>query len=109
MGFGLEEGFFGVDTALVLFWMLAVMVGMVQGGIQASSRAYFAKLIPADNSGEFFGFFDIFGKFASVLGPLLYSLTKGATGRSSLSILSIVLLFAVALVILQAGKKHLKA
>jgi UMF1 family MFS transporter len=79
----------------------------VQGGIQATSRAYFAKLIPADNSGEYFGFFDIFGKFASVLGPMLYSLTKGATGRSSYSILSIILLFAVALVILQIGKKHL--
>jgi UMF1 family MFS transporter len=109
MGISFEEQFFGVNSetvSTVLFWILAAMVGMVQGGIQATSRAYFAKLIPADNSGEYFGFFDIFGKFASVLGPMLYSLTKGVTGRSSYSILSIILLFAIALVILQAGKKY---
>ena len=108
MGFGLEENFFGVDVAVVLFWTLAVMVGSVQGGIQALSRSYYCQMIPPENSGEFFGFFDIFGKFAAVLGPLLYSLTKGATGRSSFSILSLIALFAIALLILGAGSKHLK-
>jgi UMF1 family MFS transporter len=106
MGFGLEEAFFGVDTALTLFWILAFMVGTVQGGIQAASRSYFAKMIPPENSGEYFGFFDIFGKFASVLGPFLYAMVKDATGRSSVSILSIVLLFVIGLVILTAGRKH---
>ena len=109
MGFGLEEGFFGVDTAVVLFWTLAVCVGSVQGGIQAISRSYFCQMIPPENSGEFFGFFDIFGKFASVLGPLLYSVVKGATGRSSFSILSIIALFLAALIVLSAGRKHFKA
>ncbi|MCL1805152.1 MAG: MFS transporter [Clostridiales bacterium] len=109
MGFGLEEGWFGVSTAVTLFWILAVMVGTVQGGIQAISRSYYARMIPPEKSGEFFGFFDVFGKFAAVLGPLLYAVTKGITGRSSLSILSIVLLFLAALVILTAGRKHFKA
>jgi len=109
MGFGLEEGIFGVETAVVLFWTLAILVGSVQGGIQAISRSYYCQLIPPDNSGEFFGFFDIFGKFAAVLGPLLYSLIKGVTGRSSFSILSIILLFFTALIILSAGGKHFKS
>ncbi|MFV0412257.1 MAG: MFS transporter [Oscillospiraceae bacterium] len=107
MGFGLEEGFFGTDVALVLFWILAGLVGTVQGGIQAISRSYYGKLVPPENSGEYFGFFDIFGKFAAVLGPALYALTKTRTGRSSLSILSIIPLFLIALVILIAGRKHL--
>ena len=105
MGFGLEEGFFGLDTAVVLFWVLAVMVGTVQGGIQAISRSYFCQMIPPEYSGEFFGFFDIFGKFAAVLGPLLYSLVRGTTGRSSFSILSIIVLFVVSLIILRVGNK----
>ena len=106
MGFGLEEGLFGVDTAIVLFWILAVMVGTVQGGIQAGSRSYYCQMVPPENSGEYFGFFDIFGKFASVLGPLIYAITKGATGRSSFSILSIVCLFILSLAIMRMGKKH---
>jgi UMF1 family MFS transporter len=109
MGFGLEEGFFGVDTAVVLFWTLAIFVGSVQGGIQAISRSYYCQMIPPENSGEFFGFFDIFGKFAAVLGPLLYSVIKGVTGRSSFSILSIIILFFAALIILNAAGKYLKA
>ena len=109
MGFGLEQSYFGISTAVVLFWTLAVMVGTVQGGIQALSRSYYCQMIPPENSGEFFGFFDVFGKFASVLGPLLYAVTKGITGRSSLSILSIVVLFLIALVILGIGNKHITA
>ena len=109
MGFGLEEGYFGVGTAVVLFWILAVMVGTVQGGIQALSRSYFCQMIPPENSGEYFGFFDIFGKFAAVLGPFLYSMTKGITGRSSFSILSIVLLFVAGLVMLGIGNKYKSA
>lgn len=106
MGFGLEEAYFGVNTALVMFWILAIMVGTVQGGIQAVSRSFYCQIIPPENSGEFFGFYDIFGKFASVLGPLLYSVTKAITGRSSLSILSIIILFIVAIIFLSVGRKH---
>lgn len=102
-----------VDTAIgqstVLFWVLATMVGTVQGGIQATSRAHYAKIVPPENSGEFFGFFDIFGKFASVLGPALYAFTRGLTDSSAAAILSIILLFAVALVLFAVGGKHMHA
>ena len=53
------------------FWVMAVGVGMFQGGIQALSRSYFTKIVPADMTGEFFGLYDIFGKSASILGTLL--------------------------------------
>jgi UMF1 family MFS transporter len=106
MGCGLEEGWFGIPTATALFFALAFMVGMVQGGIQAVSRSYFAKMIPPENSGEFFGFFDIFGKFASVLGPFLYAIVQNATGRSSFGILAIAALFLVGLTLLNTGRKH---
>jgi len=108
MGFGLEENFFGVDRAIKLFWVLACLIGSVQGGIQAISRSYFCQMIPPENAGEFFGFFDIFGKFASVIGPLLYSITRGVTGRSSFSILSILALFIAALVVIWVGRKYLR-
>jgi UMF1 family MFS transporter len=84
------------------------MVGTVQGGIQALSRSYYCQMIPPENTGEYFGFFDIFGKFAAVLGPLLYSVVRGASGRSSFSILSITALFLVGLLILGIGGKHYK-
>ncbi len=104
MGFGLEESFVDHNGAIVLFWALAALVGTVQGGIQAISRSFFGKLVPPENSGEYFGFYDIFGKFAAVVGPLLYSLTFALTGRSSFSILSIILLFLAGLVILHRGR-----
>ncbi len=107
MGFGLEEGFLTNAQATTIFWGLSVLVGMVQGGIQAISRSYFGKLVPPENAGEYFGFFDIFGKFAAVIGPMLYATTKGLTGRSSFSILSIILLFTAALIILLLGRKHM--
>jgi UMF1 family MFS transporter len=108
MGFGLEQHYFGVQTATILFWILAVMVGSVQGGIQATSRSHFARIVPPENAGEFFGFFDIFGKFASILGPALYSFTKTVTGSSACSILSILALFAAALIIFATGGKYMK-
>ena len=71
MGFNIEQNP-DSESALalsqVLFWCMAFLVGTVQGGIQALSRSYFGKLIPAERSNEYFGFFDIFGKFAAVLG-----------------------------------------
>lgn len=107
MGFGLEEELFSVGVAQGLFWLLAFLVGTVQGGIQAISRSHYGKLVPPKNSGEFFGFFDIFGKFATVLGPALYAITKSITGRSSFSILSIVVLFLAALAILIFRRKDM--
>ena len=97
-----------IATSTILFWVLAIMVGTVQGGIQALSRSYFGKLVPPENAGEYFGFFEIFGKFAAILGPLLYAIFKGITGRSSFSILAIIVLFAVAFVILLFGRKYME-
>lgn len=108
MGMGLESGWLSIANGTTLFFVLAALVGTVQGGIQAISRSYFGKMVPPENAGEYFGFFDIFGKFAAFLGPLLYSMTKAITGRSSLSIFSIVVLFFGALVVFYAGRKYLK-
>ena len=77
----------------VLFWVLATMVGTVQGGIQALSRSYYGQLIPAERSNEYYGFLDIFGKFSCVIGPAMYSLVYSLTGKASFGILSIILLF----------------
>jgi UMF1 family MFS transporter len=82
-----------VSVSQVLFWILATLVGTVQGGIQALSRSYYGKLIPAERSGEYYGFMDIFGKFACVIGPALYELFYGLTGKACFGILSIILLF----------------
>ncbi|MBR6524598.1 MAG: MFS transporter [Clostridia bacterium] len=98
-----------ISFSSTLFWCMAFMVGTVQGGIQAVSRSYFSKLVPKDRSNEYFGFFDIFGKFASVIGPVLYSFVGGLTGRSSLGVLGLIILFLVGLVILIGGRKHLEA
>ena len=95
------------QTSTVLFWIMAVLVGTVQGGIQAVSRSYFGKLIPKERSNEFYGFFDIFGKFASFLGPVIYSTTAALSGRSSYGVLGLALLFVAGLVLLLCGKEHI--
>ena len=95
--------------ASTLFWILATLVGTVQGGIQALSRSYFGKLVPAERSAEFFGFYDIFGKFAAVLGPLLYAFFYMLTDRPSIGIISLIVLFACGAILLVAGRKQLEA
>lgn len=82
------------------FYALAAVVGLVQGGIQALSRSFYARLIPQGESGEFFGFYNMLGKFAAVLGPLLVGITAAATGSQRLSILSVVVLFVAGGVVL---------
>ncbi len=77
------------------FYAMAAIIGLVQGGIQSLSRSYFGKLVPADKAGEFFGFFNLMGKFAAVIGPVLTGWVALATGSSRLAILSLVLLFAL--------------
>jgi UMF1 family MFS transporter len=76
------------------FYTLAFLVGMVQGGTQALSRSLFATMVPAHKSGEFFGFYSVFEKFASVLGPLLFTITIARTGSSRNAILGVILFFA---------------
>ncbi len=94
--------------ASILFWVLAGLVGTVQGGIQALSRSYFGKLVPQNRSAEFFGFYDIFGKFAAVIGPLLYAMFYMLTDRASVGILSLLILFAAGGTLLIAGRKELE-
>lgn len=86
------------------FWILAISVGMVQGGIQAISRSYFAKLIPKQRANEFFGFFNIFGKFAAIMGPGLVGYVTLVTGKSNYGVLSIVVLFIIGGLILTQVK-----
>lgn len=82
------------------FYLLAFLTGMVQGGTQALSRSLFASLIPAHKSGEFFGFYSVFEKFASIFGPLLFALAIAITGQSRLAILSVILFFVAGAAIL---------
>ncbi|HZF25113.1 MAG TPA: MFS transporter [Steroidobacteraceae bacterium] len=77
------------------FYTMAVIIGLVQGGIQSLSRSYFARLVPPQKSGEFFGFFNMMGKFAAVIGPMLMGWVALVSGSSRLAILSIALLFAL--------------
>lgn len=80
-------------------FILGAMIGSAQGGIQALSRSYFAKIIPKDKSNEFFGFYNIFGKFSAIMGPTLMSLTTAVTGNARWSILGIIPLFLVGFLI----------
>ncbi len=86
------------------FLVLAALVGTVQGGIQAMSRSLFAHMIPKEQSGEFFGFFGIFEKFASILGPLLMSLVALFTDNVRFSVLAVIPLFIVGFVLLTKVK-----
>ena len=82
------------------FWVLAIMVGLFQGGVQALSRSEFGKLIPKENANEYYGFFDIFGKYATIMGTLLVSVFTQLTGSSSYGVLSVAVLFIVGFVLL---------
>jgi len=77
------------------FYLLAILVGMVQGGAQALSRSLFAAMIPKHKASEFFGFFAVFEKFAGILGPLVFTLMIGFTGSSQKAILSVIAFFAL--------------
>jgi len=97
-----------IGISSVLFWVLATLVGTVQGGIQALSRSYFGQIIPPERSNEYFGFLDIFGKFACVIGPALYALVYGVTGTASFGILSVILLFIGGGAMLLIGRPYFK-
>jgi UMF1 family MFS transporter len=96
------------------FFLLATLVGMVQGGSQALSRSLFASLIPRDKSGEFFGFFAVVEKFAGILGPLVFALSIHLGGSSRYAILSVIAFFVVGgalllLVDVEAGQRAARA
>ncbi len=74
-------------------FILGAMIGSAQGGIQSLSRSYYAKIIPKDKSNEFFGFYNVFGKFSAIIGPSVMAFTTQVTGDARMSILSIIPLF----------------
>lgn len=84
-------GFF--MTKVLHFYLLAICIGLFQGGIQALSRSYYTRLIPKERSAEFFGFFNMLGKFAAIIGPALMGIVTLMTGSTRMGILSLILLF----------------
>ena len=81
-------------TSALEFYIVAGLVGLVQGGVQLLSRSYFARLVPPERAGEFFGFYNMLGEFAAIIGPLLVGTVSYLTGSPRLSILSVIVLFA---------------
>ncbi|MDA3955165.1 MFS transporter [Oceanispirochaeta sp.] len=99
--------FMGPDMLIPMFILISFLVATSQGGIQALSRSYFGAIIPPDQAGEFFGFFNIFGKFAAILGPFILGLATQITGSYSVGIGCIVILFALgALFLMLCGKEQ---
>lgn len=96
---------FRMQTALD-FWVIALLVASSQGGIQALSRSFYGKMIPKEKANEFFGFYDIFGKFSAILGPLLFGLMSQVTGQSRYGVLPILLLFVIGGLIFFFGVKR---
>lgn len=92
------------------FYILAMMIGLFQGGIQALSRSYYTRLIPESKAAEFFGFYNMLGKFAAVIGPFMIGLVTVTTGSNRIGMLSILILFLIGAVLLrkvdeEEGKK----
>ncbi len=86
-------------TELWHIFVLGILIGSAQGGIQALSRSYYGKIIPKERSNEFFGFYNIFGKFAAIIGPFLIAFTTDITGVPQYGILSIIPLFVIGLIV----------
>jgi UMF1 family MFS transporter len=102
-------GVYGIIVALgffmhkpLHFWLLAVLVSMVQGGSQALSRSLFGSMIPPSKSAEFFGFYDVSGKFAGILGPAIFGLVGQLTDSSRLGIIAVALFFVAGAAVLAA-------
>jgi UMF1 family MFS transporter len=85
---------YGISSARE-FYMLACLVGLVQGGTQALSRSMFANMVPKHKSGEFFGFYSVFEKFGGIFGPLVFGLAIGQSGTSRVAILWVIGFFVV--------------
>jgi UMF1 family MFS transporter len=75
------------------FYFMACLIGLVQGGVQSLSRSFYAQMIPSEQSGEYFGFYNLIGKFAAILGPLIVGVVGHLTSNSRLGIQSLVILF----------------
>lgn len=83
-----------MDT-VIDFWILAILVGTSQGGIQALSRSFYGKIIPKERSNEFYGFYNIFGKFSAIIGPALLGVITQLTGNTSYGVASLIVLFII--------------
>ncbi|MBZ4683873.1 MAG: major facilitator superfamily permease [Fusobacteriales bacterium] len=92
--------FESIEIKVKLFWILALLVALSQGGVQSISRSIYASLIPKEKSTEFFGFYNIFGKFATILGPFLMGIVSEFTGSSRYGVLSIMFLFLIGIIFL---------
>ncbi len=87
-------------SSVTEIYILAGLIGLVQGGVQSLSRSLYARFIPKGMDGEFFGFYNMIGKFAAIVGPALMGLTAYLTKSTRFSILSVIILFIVGFVIL---------
>jgi len=100
----LLPSFASLAAKTYLFWVLAFLVATSMGGIQALSRSYFGKIIPAERSAEFFGFYNICGKFAAIMGPLMMGVVGRITGQTKYGVLSILLLLIIGGILLTQVK-----
>lgn len=96
---------YGLDTQLE-FWILAILVGMFQGTIQALSRSYFAKIIPAEKAGEYFGIYDILGKGASLFGTAFVSVVSQVTGNINIGVSALSVVFLIGFVLFRKAAKY---
>ena len=96
---------YGLDTEAE-FWILAIAVGICQGGIQALSRSYFGKLIPKNEASEYFGFFDVFGKFADFFGPLIIAACAYFLNDSKYGVHSLIILFIAGFILISLSEKQ---
>ena len=91
------------------FYLMATAVGLVQGGVQSLSRSYFASLIPKQSAGQFFGFYNMLGKFAAVLGPLVVGSVAAITGNPNQAVFALIFFFIAGMVLLSRVRPELPA
>lgn len=91
--------------SVIEFYCLAGMIGLVQGGVQSLSRSYYSRLIPPEKAVEFFGFYNMLGKFAALLGPLLVGVIAARTGSSQDGVLSLIVMLAAGWFVLSRVKE----
>ncbi|MCL2204336.1 MAG: MFS transporter [Defluviitaleaceae bacterium] len=88
-----------IRTLTIMFWTLGMLVGTAQGGIQALSRSYFGQIIPKEKSNEYFGFYNVFSRFATILGTTIYAVIVLITDQPHIGIAGIALLFIISAVV----------
>ena len=96
-------------TAAWQFFVLAFLVGIVQGGSQALSRSLFARMIPKHKSSEYFGFFSVFEKFAGIAGPAVFAGSVTLFGSSRAAVLSVIVFFVLGALVLSTGERRRRA